>query len=85
MLVANGVAPTAELLDRIRWPARNPNGNISGEFLTDVQRWYNKVGVVRGEAPMDKIIDRKFAETAIRKLGPFVIENAASPLKGCGK
>ena len=85
LLVANGVAPTVELLDRIRWPARNPDGRISREFLSDVQRWYVKVGVVRAEAPIDQILDTKYIDEANRKLGPFKLENAASDKTGCGK
>ena len=53
LLVANGVARTTELLDKIRWPARNPDGRISRDFMTDVQRWYVKAGVVRSEAPLE--------------------------------
>lgn len=85
LLVANGVAPTTELLDRIRWPARNPDGRISPDFLTDVQRWYVKVGVVRTEAPIDAVLDTRYVTEANRKLGPFKLENAASDKTGCGK
>jgi NitT/TauT family transport system substrate-binding protein len=85
LLVANGVAPSAEILDRIRWPARHVDGRVSDEFLTDVQRWYVKAGVARGEAPLDKVIDRSYAEKANKKLGPFKLENTASTLQGCGK
>ncbi|HVG52240.1 MAG TPA: ABC transporter substrate-binding protein [Xanthobacteraceae bacterium] len=85
LLVANGVAPTTELLDRIRWPARNPNGRISPEFLKDVQSWYVKVGVVRSEAPLDAVLDMRYANEANSKIGPFKLENTASDKKGCGK
>jgi len=85
LLVANGVAPTVEILDRIRWPARNPDGHISKEFLTDVQKWYVSAGVVRTEAPMDQILDTRYADEANKKLGPFKLENTASTKKGCGK
>ena len=82
---ANGVAPTVELLDRIRWPARNPDGRISKEFLSDVQKWYVSAGVVRSEAPLDQVLDTRYVDEANRKLGPFKLENAASTKAGCGK
>jgi NitT/TauT family transport system substrate-binding protein len=85
LLVANGVAPSVELLDSIRWPARNPNGRITNEFLSDVQRWYVKVGVVRTEAPIDQILDTRYVDEANRILGPFKLENSASTKAGCGK
>ncbi len=85
LLVANGVAPNVELLDRIRWPARNPDGRIAPEFLSDVQRFYVKTGVVRSEAPMDAVFDTRYAAEANRKVGAFKLEKAASDKKGCGK
>jgi hypothetical protein len=85
LLVANGVAPTTELLDKIRWPARHVDGHISADFLNDVQRWYVKAGVVRTEVPIDQILDTHYVEIANKKLGPFTLENPASPKAGCGK
>ena len=85
LLVANGVAPNAEILDRIRWPARNPDGRISKEFLADVQKWYVSVGVVRSEAPIEQVLDTRYIDEANKKLGPFKLENATSTKKGCGK
>ncbi|MGZ5865198.1 MAG: ABC transporter substrate-binding protein [Xanthobacteraceae bacterium] len=85
ILVANGVAPTTELLDKIRWPARNPDGRISPDFLTDVQRWYIKAGVVRTEAPIDQVLDTRYADTANKIVGPFKLENTADTKPGCGK
>jgi NitT/TauT family transport system substrate-binding protein len=85
LLVANGVAPTVEILDRIRWPARNADGRISKDFLADVQKWYVSAGVVRSEAPMDQVLDTRYADEANKKLGPFKLENTASTKAGCGK
>lgn len=85
ILVANGVAPTAEILDNIRWPARNPDGRISKDFLTDVQRWYVKAGVVRSEAPIEQVLDTRYADNANKKVGPFKLENTSDPKGGCGK
>ena len=85
MLVANGVSNSVEMIDSIPWPARNPEGYVFKDSAADVQKWYAQQGLIRGELPVDKIIDTKFAENANKALGPFKVENAASTLKGCGK
>ena len=69
LLVANGVAPNAELLDRITWPARNPDGRLSRDFLTDVQRWYVKQGLARSELPLDQVLETRFAEQRTPRWG----------------
>ena len=85
LLVANGVAPNAEFLDRITWPARNPDGRLNRDFLADVQRWYVKQGLARSELPLDQVLEARFAEHANAALGPFKLENTASTKAGCGR
>jgi ABC-type nitrate/sulfonate/bicarbonate transport system substrate-binding protein len=85
LLVANGVAPNAELLDSIPWPARNADGRPGKEFLLDVQRWYVKQGLVRSEFTLDQIWEQRFADEANARLGPFKLENTTSTKAGCGK
>jgi len=85
LLVANGVGPNAEFLDRITWPARNADGRPGREFLADVQRWYVKQGLSRSELPLDQVIESRYADAANAALGPFKLENTASTKSGCGK
>jgi hypothetical protein len=53
--------------------------------MADVQDWYVKQGLVRTPVSADQFSDNRFAENAIRKLGPFKLENTASTKKGCGR
>ena len=85
LLVANGVTNDVATLDQIPWPARNPDGFVFRDSMADVQDWYVKQGLVRTPVSVDKFVDNHFAENAIRKLGPFKLENAASTKKGCGR
>jgi NitT/TauT family transport system substrate-binding protein len=85
LLVANGVSVSAELLDTIPWPARNPDGFVRRESLADVQRWYVAQGFVRAELPLERIVDESFAEKANRWLGPFRLERVDSAKSGCGR
>jgi NitT/TauT family transport system substrate-binding protein len=85
LLVANGVANDVATLDRIPWPARNPDGFVFRDSMADVQDWYVKQGLVRTPVSADQFADNRFAENAVRKLGPFKLENTASTKKGCGR
>jgi NitT/TauT family transport system substrate-binding protein len=85
LLVANGVATSAELLDSIPWPARNPDGYVFRDSLADVQRWYVSQGLVRAELPLDQIVDDRFAKDANRALGPFRLDAPEDGKAGCGR
>jgi NitT/TauT family transport system substrate-binding protein len=84
-LVANGVALSADALDAIPWPARNADGKLFEMALNDVQQWYVEQGLSQGILPMQSVIDSSLADRANAKLGPFLIQNKASPLAGCGR
>ena len=85
LLVANGVTNDVATLDAIPWPARNPDGYVFRNSMADVQDWYAKQGLVRSPVPVEKFVDNTFAENAIKKLGPFKLENTASTKTGCGR
>jgi len=85
LLVANGVAPNPEFLDRIVWPARNTDGRPGREFLSDVQSWYVRQGLSRSELPLDQVLESRFVDAANAALGPFKLENTASTKAGCGR
>lgn len=85
LLVANGVTNDVETLDAIPWPARNPDGYVFRDSMADVQNWYAKQGLVRTPVPVEQFVENKFAENAIKKLGPFKLENTASTKTGCGR
>jgi NitT/TauT family transport system substrate-binding protein len=85
LLVTQGVGTSTEQIDSIPWAARNPDGYVFRDSATDVQKWYVQQGLVRELLPFEKTVDTRFAEAANKALGPFKVENAASPLKGCGK
>jgi len=85
LLVANGVAPSTDILDKILWPARNPDGHVFKESMTDVLKWYVGQGLVRSEIPIDQVVNDQFAAEAVKQLGAFKLENTSSELGGCGR
>jgi NitT/TauT family transport system substrate-binding protein len=85
LLVANGVANDVATLDALPWPARNPDGYVFRNSMADIQDWYAKQGLVRTPLPIDQVVENKFAENAVKRLGPFKLENTASTKVGCGR
>lgn len=83
LLVRSGVETRPEVLQRYPWPARNPNGHISDASLLDMQSYYIKEGLATKESPLSKLVDYRYIDEAVQKLGPFKLENTASTLAGC--
>ncbi len=57
------------LYDRIQWSYMDPNGEISMDGLQDQQDWYAKQGLVAKKADLNGMIDRRFLDYALQKLG----------------
>lgn len=82
-LVNNKIVADRGLLDRMQWQARNPNGTFSIASLLSMQSFFRQEGLIEKEMPAERLADPRFAEAAVRELGPFVLANEASPLQGC--
>ena len=65
------------------WPARNVNGRINMPSLLDMQKYYIREGLATKELGADLLVNNEYVDYATEKLGPFVVENAASKLEGC--
>jgi NitT/TauT family transport system substrate-binding protein len=81
--VRTGTETRPELLHKYPWPARDPNGRVNVESMLDMNAWFvaNKLSNVRFQA--ERLVDNHYVDHAVQKLGPFVLENKASPLAGC--
>jgi hypothetical protein len=76
-------AGLTELLYKYPWPARDPNGRANVASLLDIQAWYVKAGLSQAQFPAERIVSDVYVDHAVEKLGPFTVENKASPLAGC--
>ncbi len=83
ILIRSGTERRPEMLQKYPWPARNPNGRLSLESLLDVQAWFAKAGLTQQQLPAERLVNYVYVDHAVAKLGPFVVENKASPLGGC--
>lgn len=57
------------MYDKIQWSYMDPNGEISLDGLRDQQDWYAKQGFVAEKANLPGMIDRRFLDYALEKLG----------------
>ncbi len=83
IIVRTGLEARADVLNKYPWPARNVNGHVNEPSLLDMQKYYLKEGLATKESPIEKLVNNEYVDYAMRKLGPFVVENAESKLAGC--
>jgi NitT/TauT family transport system substrate-binding protein len=83
LLIRHGSERRPELLHKYPWPARSPNGRINTASMLDMQDWFVKNGFSRVKFPAARLVDARYADAAVAKLGPFVPANPDSKLEGC--
>jgi NitT/TauT family transport system substrate-binding protein len=84
LVAKSGIERRAEILnDQKAWPARSPDGRINTASMMDMQAWYSANKMSNANFPAGRIVDSSFADYAVKKLGPFALENKASTLPGC--
>jgi NitT/TauT family transport system substrate-binding protein len=82
-LIANKIVSDRDMLDKMQWQARNPNGTFSVASLLSMQAFFKQEGIIDREVAAERLADTSFAEDAARELGPFELINKASKLAGC--
>jgi NitT/TauT family transport system substrate-binding protein len=82
-LIRTGVETRPELLYKYPWPARDPNGRINVDSMLDMQAWFRANKFSDANLPADRLVDASYTDYAVKKLGPFVLENKDSKLAGC--
>jgi NitT/TauT family transport system substrate-binding protein len=83
LLIRHGSERRPELLHKYPWPARSPNGRINTASMLDMQDWFVKNGFSRVKFPAARLVDSRYADAALAKLGPYVPANPDSKLEGC--
>jgi NitT/TauT family transport system substrate-binding protein len=83
LMVKNKIVADRGLLDKMDWQARTPNGTVNLASVDSVQNFFKQEGIIDKTAPIDKLVDARFAEAAAKELGPFELINKASKLQGC--
>ena len=83
LAIRTGTETRPQLLHDYPWPARSPDGQINIDSMLDMQAWYVKNKMSNMQFPADRIVDKSYIDYALKKLGPFVLENKDSKLAGC--
>ena len=84
LVAKSGIERRPEILnDQKAWPARSPDGKINTASMMDMQAWYTANKMSTANFPADRVVDSTYADYAVKKLGPFELENKASTLPGC--
>jgi NitT/TauT family transport system substrate-binding protein len=83
VMVRNKIVVDRDVLDRMDWQARSPNGTLNLDSVVALQHFFHREGIIDKAASRDKLVDASFAEAAERELGPFQVINQASRLAGC--
>lgn len=60
---------TRALYDKIQWSYMDPNAELSLANLRDQQRWYEAQGALQGKVDVETMVDRRFLDKALEKLG----------------
>ena len=79
----HAISQSEILNDQKAWPARSPDGKINTASMMDMQAWYTANKMSNANFPADRVVDSTYADYAVKKLGPFELENKASTLPGC--
>ncbi len=83
IFMKNRIGTDRDLLDRMSWQSRTPNGEFNVASIVDMQAFFKREGTIDKTSPAGKLVDPSFAADVARELGPFELTNKASPLKGC--
>jgi NitT/TauT family transport system substrate-binding protein len=83
IMVKNKIVADRDLLDRVDWQARSPNGAFDLDSVDSVQTFFKQEAIIDKTAPRDRLVDASFAQAAAKELGPFDPGNPSSRLSGC--
>jgi NitT/TauT family transport system substrate-binding protein len=81
--VRTGTETRPELLNKYPWPARDPNGKVNVAAMLDMNAWFVKNKMSNVVFTANRLVDNRYVDYAVSKLGPFVLENKDSKLEGC--
>jgi NitT/TauT family transport system substrate-binding protein len=83
IFLKHGIGTDRDLLNRMSWQSRNPNGEFNVASVLDIQSFFQRDGIIQKTSPADRLVDPSYAADIAKELGPFKLINTASKLKGC--
>jgi NitT/TauT family transport system substrate-binding protein len=83
IMVKNKIVADRDLIDKMDWQARSPNGELDLDSVDSVQTFFKQEAIIDKTAPRERLIDASFSQAAAKELGPFELVNKSSKLSGC--
>jgi NitT/TauT family transport system substrate-binding protein len=83
IMLKNRIVTDRELLDKMDWQARSPDGAFDLGSMDSVQAFFKQEAIIDKTAPRERLIDAGFAQAAAKELGAFELVNKSSKLLGC--
>jgi NitT/TauT family transport system substrate-binding protein len=83
IMVKNKIVTDHDLLERMDWQARSPDGEFNLDSVDSVQTFFKQEAIIDKTAPRERLVDASFAQAAAKELGPFALANKSSKLMGC--
>jgi len=83
IMVGNKIAADRDLIERMDWQARSPDGAFNLDSVDSVQAFFKQEAIIERTAPRERLVDAGFAQAAAEAFGPFELINQSSKLQGC--
>lgn len=83
IMVKYKVTRDRELLDKMPWQARDPNGRANLASIEDIQELFFAAGMIKKKFAGSRLVDGSVADYVASKLGPFSVINRDSKKAGC--
>ncbi len=71
IITENTSVKNPELLERMAPNAIDPDGRVNVDSLRATQHWYHEQGAVPAEVDMAQMVDLRFVDYAVSRLGPY--------------
>ena len=82
-IVGHAAERNPKLLNDYPWVARSPDLRVNVASMLDMQDWFVANKFSNSKLPAERLLDMSYADVALKKLGPFQLENKDSKLDGC--
>jgi NitT/TauT family transport system substrate-binding protein len=83
IFLKNRIGTDRDLLERMAWQSRTPNGEFNVASILDMQAFFQREGTIGKTSPAEKLVDPGYATDVAKELGPLELINKTSTLKGC--
>ncbi len=83
-MLKNKIVSDRELLDKMDWQARSPDGAFDLASVDSVQTFFKQEAIIDKTAPRERLVDARLRASRRREVDVhFALANPSSKLEGC--